>query len=306
MALWMSCNANGFPLSPYSSIVATMSEAQKSSLFYPILQDYVDWSSQVIRATFYPEQILKSAITPPREITPKLNELAVTNQISQVLIDEVLAHQKELHDHVDLMLKTEGRPPLEIFDKFLQLYENLSQRLERFDVDSMLADFGVDAVTGLRSAAVIITDLERELERRARRGHPFSIVIGQVDKPNLDQLPDQIKLIAKGMRQCMRSFDDAYLSGKNEFLVSLKQTDNAGALRFVERLKSTISNEGASFTMSFCAAEPMPGDDMNALLANVRADLKELVSESQGEAVEYEEISPLQRFVKSITNPTKK
>jgi diguanylate cyclase len=283
-----------------------MSESHKSSLFYPILQDYADWSSQIIRATFYPEKILKSTINAPRPLGPKLAELSSSHQISQAVIDEFLTRQTELHAHVDTMLKIEGRPELEVFDKFLALYDDFSQRLDRFDVDSMLADFGVDTVTGLRNATVLIPDLERELERRARRGHPFSVVIGQVDNPDPAKMPEQIKLIAKGLRICMRSFDDAYLSGKNEFLVSLKQTDNAGALRFVERLKDVLANHEATFTMSFCAAEPMPGDDMNALLANVRNDLKELASQSSGEAVEYEEISPLQRFVKSITKTDKK
>lgn len=283
-----------------------MSDSHKSALFYPILQDYADWSSQVIRALFYPEKILKTTVIPPRPLGPKLNELVETHRVSQPIVEEVLLHQQELHDQVETMLKIEGRPPLEVFDKFLDLYETFNQRLERFDVDSMLADFGVDSATGLRSASVIIPDLERELERRARRGHPFSVVMGQIDKPDMSKLPAQIKLIAKGLRVCMRSFDDAYLSGKNEFLVSLKQTDNAGALRFVERLKSVLANEGATFTMSFCAAEPMPGDDLNGLLVNVRNDLKEIAAQSAGEAVEYEEISPLQRFVKSMINSDKK
>ena len=293
----MSCNVNGFQPKPDSFIVAGMSEAHKSALFYPILQDYADWSSQVIRAAFYPEKILKSTISAPRQLGPKLNELSASHQISQSVIDEVLALQTELHAHVDEMLKVQGRPELDVFDKFLSLYEGFSQRLDRFDVDSMLADFGVDSVTGLRNSTVLIPDLERELERRARRGHPFSIVIGQVDRPDFDKLPEQIKLIAKGLRICMRSFDDAYLSGKNEFLVSLKQTDNAGALRFVERLKDVLAKDEAKFTMSFCAAEPMPGDDLNSLRANVRLDLKEIASQGSGEAVEYEELSPLQRFV---------
>lgn len=274
-------------------------------MFYQILQDYADWSSQVIRAAFYPEKILRNTIRPPASLRAKLEDLSQSKQISQGVIDEFISHQSDLHKHVEKMLSSPERPPIEEFDMFLQLYEDFNERLSRFDVDSMLSDFGLDSSTGLRSANVIIQDLERELERRARRGHAFSIVVCQVDRPNADRLPQDLKIAAKAAKICMRSFDDAYLSGRNEILFSLKQTDNAGALRFVERLKESLQKEGAEFTMSFCAAEPMPGDDLNSLIANVRADLKEMAAQGAGEAGEYEEISPLQRFVKSIT-PSKK
>jgi GGDEF domain-containing protein len=186
----------------------------------------------------------------------------------------------------------------------LNFYEDFTERIARFDIDSVLSDFGVDTITGLRSATVIISDLERELERRARRGHPFSIVLCQIDKPDAGKLAGHIEMSARAIKSCMRNFDDAYLSGKNEILVSLKQTDNAGALRFVERLKEELSNEQADFTMSFCAAEPMPGDDLRGLINNVRTDLQEIAASGEG-AGEYEEISSLQRFIKSMTSPKK-
>lgn len=282
-----------------------MSDVHKSSQFYQILQDYAEWSSQVLRAAFYPEKILRQEIQPPEGLKEKLEQLANADQLAQPTIPDVLARQAELLSHADQMLARKVKPELETFDTFLRLYEDFIERLARFDIDSVLSDFGVDNSTGLRSANVMVQDLERELERRARRGHPFSIVLCQIDKPVDADLPEQIKLAAVVLKICMRSFDDAYLSGKNEMLVSLKQTDNAGALRFVERLKYVLTEKGGTFTMSFCAAEPMPGDDLKALIANVRADLKELASAGAGEAGEYEEISPLQRFIKTIS-PSKK
>ncbi len=282
-----------------------MSEVHKSSEFYQILQDYAEWSSQVLRATFYPEKILRQDIQPPAGLREKLEQLANADQLAQPTIPDVLARQTELLAHADKMLASKTKPELEVFDAFLGLYEDFIERLARFDIDSVLSDFGVDNVTGLRSANVMIPDLERELERRARRGHPFSIVLCQVDRPVQADLIENLKLAATVLKICMRSFDDAYMSGKNEMLVSLKQTDNAGALRFVERLKYVLTEKGATFTMSFCAAEPMPGDDLASLIANVRSDLKELASSGAGEAGEYEEISPLQRFIKTIS-PSKK
>lgn len=280
-----------------------MSDLQKSFLFHSVLQDYADWSSQVIRAAFYPEQVMKTTISTPKTIRTRLEELAQTRPtMSEATIEDVISQQDTLHAHAEKMLAGAARPDLETFDAFLHLYEEFSQRLDRYDIDSLLSDFGVDAGTGLRSAKIIIPDLERELERRARRGQAFSVVLGQIDAPDKIRLAEQLSVVAKAMRKCLRSFDDAYLSGPHEVLVSLKQTDNPGALRFVERLKSALQREDADFTMSFCIAEPMPGDDLNVLISNIRADLKGVAAESKGEAVEYEEISPLQRYVKSLTD----
>ena len=279
-----------------------LSDANKSTLFAQVLDDYNDWFLQVVRAAFYPERILKNSIKVPAHIYDQLNQLVNKDQIAQSVVDEVMTIQRDLFGQADQLLGKGEKPDIQTFDTFIQVYESFIQRLERLDLDSMISNFGLDALTGLRSSTVMVKDLERELERRARRGHAFSIVLGAVDDPDPAKLSERLKIAAKCLRKCMRSFDDAYLSGKNELLVSLKQTDNAGALRFVERLKSELDEINADFTMSFCAAEPMPGDDLEILIRNVRDDLRELSSMGRGEAAEYEEISPLQRYIKSM-NP---
>jgi GGDEF domain-containing protein len=289
----------GVEFYPVIGYTAVMSEAQKSSPFYQILQDYADWSSQVLRAVFYPEKVLKTSVKAPASLGGRLQDLSHAGQVAQSVIEDIVERQKTLHAQVDFMLAADSKPDLETFDTFLNCYEDFTERIARFDIDSVLSDFGVDTITGLRSATVIISDLERELERRARRGHPFSIVLCQIDRPDPDNISGQVEASAKAIKACMRNFDDAYLSGKSEILVSLKQTDNAGALRFVERLKEELNKEHADFTMSFCAAEPMPGDDLRGLINNVRSDLQEIAASGEG-AGEYEEISSLQRFIKSL------
>lgn len=272
-----------------------MSEAKtaSSSLLKKILQDYSDWSSQVIRAIFYPEKILRASIINPTRLK--------SDNPGQAHINDLVMLQKDLHDAADAMLDLGGkRPDFDSFDKFLHLYENFTERVERLEIDSVLSNFGVDVDTGLRSAHVIVADLERELDRRARRGQAFSIILSQIDDVKSETYEAQLKIAAAAIKSCMRSFDDAYLSGPNEVLVSLKQTDNAGAMRFVDRLKSVLVKKEADFTMSFCVVEPMPGEDVETLLANVRNDLRSIAKERAGDAVEFEDISPLQRFINKV------
>ncbi len=171
--------------------MADASENQKSSEFYDILHHYAEWQSQVLRAVFYPEKIVRQDITAPEGLEEKLRALIQgDDEAANSVVDETLSRQAELHAAADAMFSVSEKPDLATFETFLNLYESFTQRVARFDIDSVLSDHGIDNATGLRTANVIIPDLERELERRARRGHPFSIVLAQVDKPDVALLPE--------------------------------------------------------------------------------------------------------------------
>lgn len=284
-----------------------MSNAQHASLFKEILQDYADWSSQVILAAFYPEKIMMNSVEAPQSIHASLGELLESGLLNEAQLDDLAELQKELHATATQVLGHKGaKPEFDAFDKFLRTFETFTERLDRQQLDSVLSNFGVDVETGLRSASVIKAELERELERRARRGQPFSVVMCLIDRATDATLPDQMKTVSAALKMCMRSFDDAYLSGRNEILISLKQTENEGALKFVERLKNALTRLNASFSMSFCVAEPEPGENVETLLTHIRGDLRDIAKEREGEAAEFEDISPLQRYIKNTARDEKK
>ncbi len=284
-----------------------MSNPQNSSFFREILQDYSDWSSQVILAAFYPEKVMMNSVEAPVSLLNSLNDLIQKNVLSEAQVEDLAKIQTELHEATAVILEQKGaKPEFDAFDKFLRLFEAFIERLERLQLDSVLSNFGVDVETGLRSASVIKADLERELERRARRGQPFSVVMCLIDRASDETLPDQMKVVSAALKMCMRSFDDAYLSGRNEILISLKQTENEGALKFVERLKNALNRLKANFSMSFCVAEPEPGENVETLLMHIRGDLRDIAKEREGEAAEFEDISPLQRFIKNAAREEKK
>jgi GGDEF domain-containing protein len=284
-----------------------MSNPQNASFFKEILQDYSDWSSQVILAAFYPEKILMNSVEAPASLFNSLDELIKRNVLSEAQVEDIAQIQTELHEATAAIVDLKGeKPDFETFNKFLRLFEAFIERLERLQLDSVLSNFGVDVETGLRSASVIKTELERELERRARRGQPFSVVMCLIDRATDASLPEQMKVVSAALKMCMRSFDDAYLSGKNEILISLKQTENEGALKFVERLKNALGRLKANFTMSFCVAEPEPGENVETLLMHIRGDLHDIAKERAGDAAEFEDISPLQRFIKNAARDEKK
>ena len=165
---------------------------------------------------------------------------------------------------------------------------------------------------GLRSQHAMEIDIARELERRARRGNPFTLALARID--NYDEFrsiidPAQHKQVfgtlGRLIKKCVRSFDDAYRSGDCEFIMSLKHAVSVGGTAAVNRLRGFLADEQIvirvdgreiPLTMSYCVAEPVPGDTLEELLSNMRQDLDKW-DEGGDQAVEYHEQSPLQRYI---------
>jgi hypothetical protein len=93
-----------------------------------------------------------------------------------------------------------------------------------------------------------------------------------------------------------------------EFLMCMKQTEMSGGSAGLNRLKKLLEERAPFFhlggqdmrlTMSSCVAEPQPGDQVEDLIANMRKDLNRYGGDAET-ALEYFEISPLQRFVSGL------
>lgn len=290
----------------------------KLQFIAPVMDEHAEWYGRVMRAAFYPEDgTVGSVLTPD-----SFNEWFAVVQADEFMDPRALQHLKIVHDDMHaraatLLQAASGghKPAAKIFDAFTDLYDEFIMMMRRFERDSVLEDSGMDAATGLRSRRVMRKDLEREMERRSRRGKPFSLAIVKVDRyddirsmQNVDDHARLLMQLADMIRKCLRSFDDAYRSGEGEFIMSLKHADISGGTSALNRLRKLLEEEkivlrnGAEsfpLTLSGCVAEPLPGDDLSILLTNMRQDLLRY-GEHTGTALEYHEISPLQRFVKDI------
>ncbi|HNQ91642.1 MAG TPA: hypothetical protein PKI93_01790 [Alphaproteobacteria bacterium] len=273
-------------------------ETPSAASFSHLAEEYGVWFAQIIRAVFYSKDVGQKPHSPALvDALPDIHERLKKGGV----IDRLKSSQITLHDLADKMMDGGGVPTLSAFDTFWQTYEGFSVQLRRIEKDVVLSDFGIDMATGLRSSAVMVADLERELERRARKGQPFSVAMIRIDNPALRGDERVLALVSRAIQKTIRSFDDAYVSGDGEFLISLKHSDSAGGVRFVARFKSALNESGEQdFTVSSCVAEPLPGDELSDLLANVRADLDQISSQDGGAVGQHEEVSPLNRFLQSL------
>ncbi|HEY0901719.1 MAG TPA: diguanylate cyclase [Micavibrio sp.] len=289
----------------------------------PIVDEHAEWYNRVMRAIFYPERA-GDPFPPPASFVAWLNDAAQDDFVGKATLEKLRKMQTELYEiGSDLMHDTKisgARPDFKVYEEFVNLYDDLLYQLRRLEHDAVQADTGLDVGTGLRSKKAMVIDLEREMERRARRGKPFTLALARID--NYDQIRNLvtderhreiIAAAARVIKKCIRSFDDAYRSGDGEFVMCLKHSDIAGGTAATTRLRRYLEEEniviqddkGRPFTvtMSSCVAEPLPGDSLDELLGNMRADLSRFHQEAPGSTtLEYFEQSALSRYVQDIEN----
>src|ERR1044071_5449919 len=104
-----------------------------------------------------------------------------------------------------------------------------------------------DHLTGLANRRRFERQLEREVGRMSRFGHPFSLLMLDIDSfKNLndsyghDAGDEAIRRISKVLREGARGIDLAARIGGEEFAVILVETSKEGALEVAERLRAAI------------------------------------------------------------------
>ena len=144
---------------------------EKNSQFLSILQsDYTSWFSQVLLASIYEDLASRKKI-----IVPSLLDEITEEDIS--IPSRLKDSQAILHELANNILDSEVKPSRETMQIFLATFENFQTSLQKLENGLLFADLGIDELTGLATQDKMIPELERELERRARRGQPFCFAI---------------------------------------------------------------------------------------------------------------------------------
>ena len=131
-----------------------------------------------------------------------------------------------------------------------------------------------DHLTGLANRRRFERQLEREVGRVERFGHPFTLLMLDIDSFKKlndsfghDAGDDAIRRLGKVLREGTRGIDMAARIGGEEFAVLLVETSKDGGFEVAERLRSAIKSleipRAGSITASFGVAE-CPSDAQTA------------------------------------------
>ncbi len=285
-------------------------EYENSSKFEklaPVLEEYADWFAQVSLCVAYQDEGKESeGVLTPVSFQNWVKDTAEIEKLNSIVIEDISkSHDDLLKIGGGLLdaLKSGKKPSYESFVEFKNLYGAFLLRVRRLEKDSAIDGSGLDEETGLRSSKTIESDLKKEMERLSRQGNPFALVTTRIDSFAGQQ--DQKKALSvavANIKRCVRSFDDAYYLGNGHFLLSLKHADLIGAQAAVNRLQQFLKGDEKNIpamTMSYCMAEPVPGDEVSVLLQNMNQDLSDHMNEKDS-VLKFLEVSALERFASTM------
>ncbi len=284
-----------------------------------VLEDHASWFHMLLQNIFYPEEAhLLKPIEKPTSFAQWLVKATTDGgAMPPEIIEKLSALHSDLFKVSDALMqissKTKKKPDRQAFQKFITVYEEFLLYIRRIERDIVLDGIGYDAFTGLRSKKLVRIDIERELQRLARQGKNFCVAMVKIDNFDLiEKYAEQtekdgyIKLVSSLIKLSIRSFDDAYYMGGNEFILCLKQAEVSGGVSALDRLRKELENQDViisddkpSLSMSCCIAEPVEGDNADELIRNLRFDLSLSQNKKADTVLEHHELSPLQRYVQS-------
>lgn len=284
-----------------------------------LIEDHAEWYGIIVKRIFYPERYRAESVDTYAEAFRKwIVAMEKEDGVDRGSIDILDRLHAELID-AGGRISRESAHGHKAEEKAFEALQNLSgeilSRLLRTYQDLARTESGVDPASGLRNKKRMAAELMMEMDRRARRGNPFSVVLARIDNYALiramtteEQKPIMARLGALILK-CMRSFDDAYRCDDGEFVLSLKQSTTPGGTAAINRLRSMIDDANIMLadgkggqeplTMSYCVSEPLAGETIDTLFANMRADLNRYQAKGNT-ALEYFEQSALSRLIGAI------
>lgn len=287
-------------------MVVQYSDNNKFKALASILEDYTDWFAQFSLFLGYTDQEnIPEDFTIPGSFTNWLDSDDIQDGISTTVLAPILDMHNAMKDlSVDMVadLQLGKKPSHKDFIELKNLYVSFLSSMRRLERDSALTADSVDDTTGLRSASAVKRDLNREMQRLARNGNPFALVLARIDAfDKVHSQKEALSLAVDNIKKSMRPFDDAYYLENGQFLLSLKHADMVGAEVAITRIQQSLNLDEKNtndITLSCCMSEPVNGDEISELLKNMKDDLN-AHQDDVSTVLKFLDISPLERFVES-------
>ena len=187
--------------------------------------------------------------------------------------------------------------PFKLEELLLRLRRVLKERALTHERDRMLEQLKelaiTDGLTHLFNSRHFYQELEIEIDRFNRYGHPLSLLLIDID--HFKRYNDRhghldgdkiLKETARLIVSCMRKMDSAYRYGGEEFTVILPETDCLSAIYVAQRTRETVEEnfrsapESEKITVSIGVTEYAVGDSLTEFIR--RADRAMYMAKESG------------------------
>lgn len=228
------------PVSPSASLAQTV-------------DDHILWLSEWHRHAFLnvtDRATQVKALVAPHSFGHWYHNAIQTLPQDQPALEKVFELYEQLHMLARLVLmRTPDGAAVDPrdYENVITKYQELMQALRRMERAFSTAASGLDQLTGLRSRVGLEEDLAREHSRFVRTGKSFCLAVMDID--HFKKINDTyghdagdrvLAAVADHITRGLRSFDDAYRIGGEEFLLCLKEADKAMGLMVLERLRAGL------------------------------------------------------------------
>jgi len=212
-----------------------------------VLDEHLRWIGQWHRAAFFHQGQGGDPVSAPASfaawcVAAKKDDLA-----HQPAVEKLVHLHEQMHRHAKLVLlqaSTGDLPSESDYDSVIGRFNEFVMQLRRVERAFGAAASGLDPLTGLRSRRGMQEALDREMNRFRRAGQPFCLALCDIDKfKGINDtyghdigdrvLASTAAVISRGIR----SFDEAFRMGGEEFLVCLKETSLDEGFAVIERLR---------------------------------------------------------------------
>lgn len=219
-----------------------------------VLDEHLDWFAVWHRLAFIMTSGRAEAtlqLMPPPSFIRWYQQAAESLPQDQPVLDRLAVLHDQMHTLARLVLMKipDGeRLTAEDYDAVAGKFQGFIGGIRRLERAFAVAASGLDTLTGLRSRVGLADDIAREIDRFQRTGKPFCLAIADIDHfKNVNDtyghdVGDQVlAATADVISRQIRSFDDAYRLGGEEFLICLKETTLSDAERVIERLREALA-----------------------------------------------------------------
>jgi len=215
-----------------------------------VLDEHLRWIGQWHRAAFFRKGEGGVRVSAPASFAAWCAAASKDDLAHQPVVAKLAHLHEAMHRHAKLVLlkAAAGEPPTEAdYESVIGRFEDFVLHLRRVERAFGAAASGLDPLTGLRSRRGMQEALEREMNRFRRVGQAFSVALCDIDRfkgindTYGHDIGDRVlAATAAVISRGIRSFDEAFRMGGEEFLICLKETTLGEGYRVIDRLREDL------------------------------------------------------------------
>ncbi|MBI1207642.1 MAG: diguanylate cyclase [Azospirillum sp.] len=273
-----------------------------------VLDEHLLWFGQWQRLVFYGVAAEDGEPSlPPTATFLRWCQAASREELAkQPAIERLVRLHEQMHRLARVILlratADRARPSAADYESVAGRYEEFMIQLRRIGRAFSAAAAGLDPLTGLRSRRDMQAELEREYNRFTRTGQPFCLAICDIDffKSVNDRFGHDIgdrvlAAVATCINRGIRSFDEAFRMGGEEFLICLKDAAMADGFAVIERLRCDLAlmpidlSDGTTLTVtaSFGLIQAQTGVAIDDMVVNADRALYQAKNSGRNRVVRY-------------------